>query len=121
MAREPATGSSRAPSRGAGPGTDNRPAPGRGVDVDVDVDVEGDGADPGAAAHDHRIAQPHQQRAEGPVADAEARAAGSISAHEPLGRPGPPLDRRSPFLVGLAAAAGVAVLAAVVVLILVAR
>jgi predicted PurR-regulated permease PerM len=99
------------------PGTNSWPAPGRGIDVDA----EGDRADPGAAAHDHRIAQPHQQRAEGPVADAEARAADSISAHEPLGRPGPPLDRRSPFLIGLSAAAGVAVLAAVVVLILVAR
>lgn len=73
------------------------------------------------AAHDRRVAQPHRPSDEGPVADAETRAAGAITADEPLGRLGPPMDRRSPFLVGLAGAAGVAVLGALVMLILLAR
>ncbi len=38
-----------------------------------------------------------------------------------LGRPGPPLNRRSPFLVGLAGAAGVAVTYGLVELVLAAR
>lgn len=76
---------------------------------------------PTDAGHDRRIAQPHQPSSEGPVAEAEARAADSVTEDRPLGRPGRPVDRRSPFLVGLIGAAGVAVLAAVVMLILAAR
>jgi predicted PurR-regulated permease PerM len=44
-----------------------------------------------------------------PVAAAEAVAARISTPEEPLGRPGPALNRRSPFFVGLAGAAGVAV------------
>lgn len=59
--------------------------------------------------------------AEGPVADAELDAARASTPEAPLGRPGPGMDRRSPFLLGMAGAAGVAVIAAGVMLILVAR
>jgi predicted PurR-regulated permease PerM len=46
---------------------------------------------------------------EGPIAEAEAAAAELSTPDQPQGRPGKPFDRRSPFLVGMAAAAGVAV------------
>jgi predicted PurR-regulated permease PerM len=45
----------------------------------------------------------------GPLADAEALAADLRTTEQPLGRPGRRFDRRSPFFLGLAAAAGVAV------------
>ncbi|MEJ3659285.1 AI-2E family transporter [Actinomycetes bacterium KLBMP 9759] len=55
------------------------------------------------------------------VADAEERAAALRSESAPLGTPGRPLNRRSPFVIGMAGAAGVAVTALVVELIIVAR
>lgn len=58
--------------------------------------------------HD-QIAQPHDDDEEGPVAEAEAAAATISTEAMPLGRPGRPLNRRSPFFVGMAGAAGVAV------------
>ncbi len=57
----------------------------------------------------------------GPVADAEVTAAELSTAEQPLGPPGPPLNRRSPFLVGLAAAGGVAVTGGLVFLLVTAR
>lgn len=62
-----------------------------------------------ADGHDDRVAQPHLDEPEGPVAEAEAKAAAISTDRAPLGRPGRPLDHRSPFYVGMAAAAGVAV------------
>lgn len=53
------------------------------------------------------VAQPHQQQ--GPVAEAETAAAQMSSDERPLGRLGRRFDRRSPFFVGMTAAAGVAV------------
>lgn len=61
------------------------------------------------AAHDRRVAQPHDPVEEGPVAAAEAVAARISTEDEPMGRPGKPLNRRSPFFVGMFGAAGVAV------------
>ena len=58
-------------------------------------------------AHHDLVAQPHQQ--EGPIAEAETAAAEMSSDAQPLGQLGRRFDRRSPFLVGMAAAAGVAV------------
>jgi predicted PurR-regulated permease PerM len=46
---------------------------------------------------------------EWPLAEAEAAAAELRTPERPLGERGKPFDRRSPFLVGMAAAAGVAV------------
>ncbi len=67
----------------------------------------------GAGRGHHRsVAQPHVD-AEGPIAEAEAAAAHSSTAQQPLGPLGSPLDRRSPFLIGLSAALGVAVVIAV--------
>ena len=63
-------------------------------------------ADP---AHDDRVGQPHSQDAEGPVAEAEHRAAEMSSEAQPLGALGRRFDRRSPFFVGVTASAGVAV------------
>jgi len=71
--------------------------------------------------HHDLVAQPHRDDEEGPVAAAEAEAAASRTDAAPLGRPGRPLDHRSPFFVGMAAAAGVAVTALAVELIVTAR
>jgi predicted PurR-regulated permease PerM len=61
-----------------------------------------------------------QPRVSAPIADAE-RAADRISSTEhPLGRPGRPLDRRSPFYLGAMAALGAALAAGVVYLVIVA-
>lgn len=58
--------------------------------------------------HNDLVAQPHTQE-EGPVAEAEAQAAEMTSPEQPLGEPGKKFDRRSPFFIGLAGSAGVAV------------
>jgi hypothetical protein len=71
--------------------------------VDSDFSIEGRDAD----VDSDLVAQPHQQ--DGPVAEAETNAAEMSSDKQPLGRPGRRFDRRSPFFVGMAAAAGVAV------------
>ncbi|WP_245950674.1 AI-2E family transporter [Saccharothrix carnea] len=54
------------------------------------------------------MGQPHREDDEGPVAEAEAVAAEISTPQQPLGRPGKPLNRRSPFFVGMLGAAGVA-------------
>ncbi|MCP3803449.1 AI-2E family transporter [Allokutzneria sp. A3M-2-11 16] len=61
-----------------------------------------------ADGHHELVSQPHTDD-EGTVAEAEAEAAEISTPHQPLGPLGKRLDRRSPFLVGMAAAAGVAV------------
>jgi predicted PurR-regulated permease PerM len=61
-----------------------------------------------AEGHDDRVGQPHSDE-EGPVADAEILAAEMSSDAQPLGQLGPRFNRRSPFYIGLTAAAGVAV------------
>ena len=58
--------------------------------------------------HNDLVAQPHTQD-EGPVAEAEIQAAEMTSPEQPLGEPGKKFDRRSPFFIGLAGSAGVAV------------
>ena len=62
----------------------------------------------GAAGHHELVGQPHTH-AEGPIADAEVLAAQLSTDQQPLGTPGRRFDRRSPFYVGMTAAAGVAV------------
>lgn len=59
-------------------------------------------------AHQHLVGQPHPDT-EGPVAEAEQRAAEMSSEEQPLGSLGRRFNRRSPFFIGLAASAGVAV------------
>jgi predicted PurR-regulated permease PerM len=61
-----------------------------------------------AEGHDDRVGQPHSDD-EGPVAEAEMLAAEMSSDAQPLGTLGPRFNRRSPFYIGLTAAAGVAV------------
>ena len=58
--------------------------------------------------HHDMVAQPHSEE-EGPVADAEKLAAQMSSEEQPLGSLGRRFDRRSPFFLGMAASAGVAV------------
>lgn len=58
--------------------------------------------------HNDMVAQPHSAD-EGPVAEAEIQAAEMTSPEQPLGEPGKKFDRRSPFFIGLAGSAGVAV------------
>jgi predicted PurR-regulated permease PerM len=53
--------------------------------------------------------EPSEADQEGPVAEAEAVAARISTDDQPLGKPGKPLNRRSPFFMGLYGAAGVAV------------
>ena len=57
--------------------------------------------------HNDLVAQPHTPD-EGPVAEAEIQAAEMTSPEQPLGEPGKKFDRRSPFFIGLAGSAGVA-------------
>ncbi|HEY0807559.1 MAG TPA: AI-2E family transporter, partial [Pseudonocardiaceae bacterium] len=64
--------------------------------------------DAATAAHHSAVGQPHTDD-EGPMAEAEAIAADLATSDQPLGRPGRPINRRSPFFVGMAGAAGVAV------------
>lgn len=59
--------------------------------------------------HHRLVAQPHTED-EGPVAAAEAIAAQISTTGYALGQPGRPLNRRSPFFIGMSAAAGVAVM-----------
>jgi predicted PurR-regulated permease PerM len=66
-------------------------------------------ADSAAAGHHHLIGQPHDARAEGTVAEAEKVAADISTEDAPMGRLGPRFNWRSPFFIGLAATAGVAV------------
>lgn len=70
--------------------------------------------------HHALIAQPHTD-SEGPIAAAEAVAAGMRSAQYPLGQPGAALDGSSAFLTGMSAAGGVAVTAGLVVMIITVR
>ncbi|MEE6137894.1 AI-2E family transporter [Mycobacterium sp. 050128] len=58
--------------------------------------------------HHPLVGQPHSDD-EGPIADAELRAAQLRSGEHRFGRRGERFDRRSPFVVGLTASAGVAV------------
>jgi predicted PurR-regulated permease PerM len=58
--------------------------------------------------HSDEVAQPHSDPAEGVIADAEAVAAKISTEEQPLGKPGKPLNRRSPFFIGMLGAAGVA-------------
>jgi predicted PurR-regulated permease PerM len=71
-------------------------------------------------AHHDLIGQPHTED-EGPIARAEATADGLSSREHPLGRLGPPLDRRSAFLRGAAAASGVVLILAASWLVYLAR
>ena len=65
--------------------------------------------DPGVEGHHALVGQPHEEREEGPVAEAEAEAARISDSDQPMGTVGKPFNRRSPFLIGMTAAAGVAV------------
>lgn len=60
-------------------------------------------------AHSPWIAQPHPGGEPEPISEAEADAATISSPRHPLGRPGARFDRRSPFVIGMTAAAGVLV------------
>lgn len=64
---------------------------------------------PAVDGHHDRVAQPHTAAEEGPVAEAEQIAADLSSQERPLGEPGRRFNRRSPFFIGMSAAAGVAV------------
>ncbi|WP_234707967.1 AI-2E family transporter [Mycobacteroides immunogenum] len=64
-------------------------------------------ADTGAGHH-RWVAQPHSED-EGPIAEAERRAAQIRSDEHPLGRRGTTWNRHAPFYVGLTASVGVAV------------
>src|ERR1044072_9377124 len=75
------------------------PRCGRGVGMPSEPHAE-DG-------HSDQVPQPHDSESEGPVADAEAEAAAISDSADPLGTAGKPFDRRSPFMIGMAAAAGV--------------
>lgn len=74
------------------------------------------GSDPSTApGHHPRVALPHSE-AEGPIAEAERAAGHAADDDHPLGEPGRPLDRRSPFMIGLIGSAGVAVTAGLVLI-----
>jgi predicted PurR-regulated permease PerM len=58
--------------------------------------------------HHPLVGQPHEDN-EGPIAEAERTAAKLSTDTRPLGPLGPRINRRSPFFIGMTAAAGVAV------------
>ncbi len=62
-----------------------------------------------AEGHHDLVAQPHDHRAEEPIAQAEVVAAAISTDEAPMGAVGKPFDRRSPFFIGMLATAGVAV------------
>lgn len=66
------------------------------------IDLAGQG-------HHDLVGQPHELAQEGPVAEAEAVAAAISTDDKPMGTLGRRFNRRSPFFLGMAAAAGVAV------------
>jgi predicted PurR-regulated permease PerM len=68
-----------------------------------------DSPDSAAAGHHDLIGQPHDADAEPMIASAEAEAAEISDSDRPLGEIGKRFDRRSSFLIGMAASAGVAV------------
>lgn len=70
--------------------------------------------------HHALVAQPHTET-EGPVAAAEAVAAQMSTPKHALGRPGRPINRRSPFFIGMSATAGVAVMVGVIEMIITVR
>jgi predicted PurR-regulated permease PerM len=70
------------------------------------------------AGHHDLVAQPHEQQDEGPVAEAEAVAAHISTEQAPMGTLGARFNRRSPFFIGMTAAAGVAVTYGVIQLVL---
>ncbi|MFC4947518.1 AI-2E family transporter [Pseudonocardia sp. GCM10023141] len=85
-----------------------------GRDEQLDELTHEQGADRGTdGGHHDLVAQPHDS-SEGPVADAELVAARISTDAAPMGTPGEPLNRRSPFWIGMAATAGVAVTVGVV-------
>jgi predicted PurR-regulated permease PerM len=75
------------------------------TDVDKDRPVSVEDREDG---HHDLVGQPHTD-VEGPVAEAEMRAAEISTDDRPLGSPGRRFNRRSPFFIGLTASAGVAV------------
>ncbi len=70
--------------------------------------------------HHPSIAQPHGPQ-EGPVFEAETAAAEMSTEESPLGRPGRPINRRSPFMIGIAATLGAVVTVALVEVVITAR
>ncbi len=62
-----------------------------------------------AEGHNDFVGQPHDDVAEGPVAQAEAVAAAISTEEQPMGTVGRRFDRKAPFYIGMTAAAGVAV------------
>jgi predicted PurR-regulated permease PerM len=75
----------------------------------------------GAALPDAEAAGGGGEQPENPVSEALASAAAVAGETGGLGSPGPPLNRRSPFFIGLTAAAGVAVTIGVAELLISAR
>jgi predicted PurR-regulated permease PerM len=74
----------------------------------VDTDDNKPEHDPAGQGHHPLVGQPHSED-EGPIAEAEQRAAQLRSDEHPLGARGLRFDRSSVFYVGLMASAGVAV------------
>lgn len=66
-------------------------------------------ADRAETGHDDAASQPHTEAEGQPIVAAEQVAARIGSPAHPLGEAGPRFDRRSPFMIGMAGAAGVAV------------
>ncbi len=79
-----------------------------------------DAASSASEGHNDFVAQPHDAQVEPRIAEAEAAAARMQTEDEPLGRLGRPFNKRSPFFIGMAAAAGVAATYAIIQLILLA-
>ncbi len=128
MADEP--DHSTPPSPGGVPESGDAASPGDRTSTDTVHDgAVPVGPPPGDGGHDETggaVPGPEREHASGGTAGAgEVAGSGNLSddeiASERFGRPGRPLDRRSPFFVGMTGAAGVAVTYGIVELIIAAR
>ena len=81
------------------------------MDLQTSAAPGGSSAAPDLAGpgHNDLVGQPHESAEEGPVAEAEAVAAQISTDEKPMGTLGRRFNRKSPFFIGMAASAGVAV------------
>ena len=91
--------------------TDPGPGRARGADTPSEFPSDGDvaAAAGSGGAHPAPLLHTDQDDNAGPVTEAETLALASVSAEHPVGRLGPRLNRRSPFIIALMAGAGVVV------------
>ena len=106
------------PQATCGRAVEERAKPGSAVAPDGEAALSAGAAQEG---HGELVGQPHPDREPEAIVAAEEEAARISTEAHPLGEPGRRFDRRSPFFIGLTAAAGVAVTYGLIELMVTAR